>query len=389
MKKTFVAIAALGLNAGAAHAQSSVTLYGLIDTGITYVSNSGGSSLWKESVGAVNNNRWGLIGSEDLGGGLKAIFTLENGFNANNGSLGQGGLEFGRQAFVGLTHSTYGTVELGRQYSDVGQILGPLSLTGTASGGTNFAHPFDNDNFNNSFRVNNAIRYQSPNIGGFTFGTMYAFSNSTAFSNNRLYDVAASYAYGGLTVAAGYMQLNNGFDFPLSIPANNADVTANINGAVTAAPFAATSQRVWGAGLNYTFGAAMAGFVFSQTQLINVMDNTVGLKMTGVNPTLPIGSDMRFNNFEVNGIYSLTPALKFSASYTYTAGRINGEAPGWHSFDLLADYYLSKRTDVYIQGIFQHVNAAGIPGLGAEVPTFSPSSSPNQAVITAGLRTRF
>src|ERR1700738_4228053 len=103
MKKTLLVGALTGVFATMAHAQSSVTLYGLIDAGISYSSNVGGKSLWQETSGAMNASRWGLRGSEDLGGGLKAIFTLENGFNIDTGKFGQNGAEFGRQAFVGLS----------------------------------------------------------------------------------------------------------------------------------------------------------------------------------------------------------------------------------------------------------------------------------------------
>ena len=83
-----------------AMAQSSVTLYGLIDESLNYVSNEGGHSAFTQTSGNVKGSRWGIKGTEDLGGGYQAIFTLENGFALNNGALGQGGLEFGRQAFV-------------------------------------------------------------------------------------------------------------------------------------------------------------------------------------------------------------------------------------------------------------------------------------------------
>ena len=122
MKKTLMVAALTGVFATAAHAQSSVTLYGLIDAGITYTNNQQGHSNWKATSGSVNGSRWGLRGSEDLGGGLKAIFTLENGFSIMNGTNGQGGREFGRQAFVGLSSDQFGAVTLGRQYDSVGRL---------------------------------------------------------------------------------------------------------------------------------------------------------------------------------------------------------------------------------------------------------------------------
>ena len=79
----------------------TVTLYGLIDTGLQYVSNGpGGHSKTGISTGNLSGSRWGLRGSEDLGGGLSAIFTLENGFDSSNGQAMQGDRLFGRQAYV-------------------------------------------------------------------------------------------------------------------------------------------------------------------------------------------------------------------------------------------------------------------------------------------------
>lgn len=89
MKKTLIAGACVAaLSAPLAHAQSSVTLYGLIDAGIVYTNNANGASLWRLNSGTVNGSRVGFRGTEDLGGGLKALFVLENGFNVNNGGLG-------------------------------------------------------------------------------------------------------------------------------------------------------------------------------------------------------------------------------------------------------------------------------------------------------------
>jgi len=104
VKKVSIAVAvSAALAASAAHAQSSVTLYGLVDAGITYTNNVGGSGRVALVSGNISGSRFGLRGSEDLGGGLKTIFVLENGFNVNNGTLGQGGRMFGRQAYVGLS----------------------------------------------------------------------------------------------------------------------------------------------------------------------------------------------------------------------------------------------------------------------------------------------
>ncbi|HEY1609229.1 MAG TPA: porin, partial [Paraburkholderia sp.] len=102
----------------AAHAQSSVTLYGVISESLEYVSNSKGSHLVGLSNAGMMPPRVGLRGVEDLGGGTKAIFTLEDGFNITNGAMLNGGL-FGRQAYVGLQNDHAGTVTMGRQYEEM------------------------------------------------------------------------------------------------------------------------------------------------------------------------------------------------------------------------------------------------------------------------------
>src|ERR1700751_1206050 len=95
---------------GAAYAQSSVTLYGLIDEGVNFTNNAGSGSAVQVRSGDTSGSRWGVRGDEDLGGGLSAIFRLESGFNASNGQLGEGGRLFGRQAYVGLQSQQYGTL---------------------------------------------------------------------------------------------------------------------------------------------------------------------------------------------------------------------------------------------------------------------------------------
>src|ERR1700761_3316726 len=116
MKKTTIALMTLPLVASSAYAQSLVTLYGFVDEGLVYVNNQSGHANVETITGQTSGSRWGLRGSEDLGGGLKAVFTRENGFDASNGKLLQGNREFGRQAFVGLSSDRWGALTLGRQY---------------------------------------------------------------------------------------------------------------------------------------------------------------------------------------------------------------------------------------------------------------------------------
>ncbi|WP_144138421.1 porin [Paraburkholderia sp. BCC1884] len=381
MKKTLMVAALTGVFATAAHAQSSVTLYGLIDAGITYTNNQHGHSNWQETSGSVNGSRWGLRGSEDLGGGLKAIFTLENGFGINDGTLKQGGREFGRQAFVGLSSTQFGAVTLGRQYDSMVDYVGPLALTGTQYGGTQFAHPFDNDNLNNSFRVNNSVKYQSVNYGGFKFGALYGFSNQAdGFANNRAYSAGASYNWGGLNLAAAYLQLN-------SNGATGAAAAFNSGGAVSSDnTFFAARQQTWGAGANYAFGPATVGLVYSQTNLSGLAG--IGAGASGQTGGIGFGgSSAHFQNFEGNLRYALTPAVSIAGSYTYTKASLAGTSPHWNQFNLQTAYALSKRTDVYLQGEYQQANEGAI--VDADINGLSASGNNKQVAVTAGLRHRF
>jgi GBP family porin len=386
MKKTLMVAALTGVFATAAHAQSSVTLYGLIDAGITYTNNQAtapgqGHSNVQMTSGSVNGSRFGLRGAEDLGGGLKAIFTLENGFGINDGTLKQNSRLFGRQAFVGLASDQFGSVTLGRQYDSMVDYVGPLSLTGTQYGGTQFAHPFDNDNLNNSFRVNNSVKYQSANYGGFKFGALYGFSNQAdGFANNRAYSAGASYSFAGFNFAAAYLQLNS----------NGAAAGAAFNsgGAVSSDnTFFAGRQQTWGAGANYSFGPATAGLVYTQTNLSSL--NGIGQGASGVTGGVGLnGASAHFQNFEANARYALTPALSVAGSYTYTRASLEGQRPHWNQFNLQTAYALSKRTDVYLQGEYQQVSENGL-GVNAAINGLAASGNEKQVAVTAGLRHRF
>ncbi|WP_374622715.1 porin [Pandoraea sp.] len=387
MKKTLLAAAVVGAFSASAQAQSSVTLYGLIDAGVAYTSNStntagaSGSKNFRATSGLVNGSRWGLKGAEDLGGGNKAIFVLENGFSINNGTSGQNGRMFGRQAFVGLQNDKFGSVTIGRQYDSLVDYLAPLTLNGSSFGGTIAAHPYDNDNTNNSFRVNNSVKYSSANYNGLTFGGLYGFSNKAGdFSNNRAFSAGVNYANGPLTVAAAYLERQGN-------PGNN-----NTGGAVDTSSggdsvFNASKQRVWGIGGNYAFGPATVGLVYTHTQL-------QGLTGLNYNSTaVAFGNDgLKFDNFEVNGRYMLTPAVSLSAAYTYTMAKQDStdKKPKFHTVTLQADYRLSKRTDVYLTGSYQHISDNEGTGLQAGVGAAGGmSSTSSQTVVGTGIRHRF
>lgn len=157
MKKSLIALAVLAAS-GAAMAQSSVTLYGVVDAGIAREDN-GSATTTRMDTGNLNGNRWGLKGSEDLGGGLKAIFALESGFTLDDGAQGQGAL-FGRQSWVGV-QSGFGTVKLGRQNNPVYATSGTWDVFGDALAGDSsrlFSY--------NGSRTNNMVSYNYA-AGGF------------------------------------------------------------------------------------------------------------------------------------------------------------------------------------------------------------------------------
>jgi predicted porin len=388
MKKTLLTLTLTGAFAVSAHAQSSVTLYGLIDTGLTYTNNQGGHSAWQMATSSTQNTVFGLKGSEDLGGGLHANFKLEQGFNLNNGTQAFPGDGFGSQAWVGLQSDPYGSLTFGRQFDVVNDLLGPLSAEANTWGGNMAAHPFENDNLAaNSVVINNAVKYTSPTFYGATFEGMYAFSNKAgAFADNRAYGFALSWAQGPVNLAAGYLQFNN---------AGGGVTGTTPNGAISqgdgSANFVAQRQRIWGAGGNYTFGPATVGLVWSHTQI----DNMAGVFSFGTGGYLPLAGTLRLDNYEVNAKYTITPAWSVSGAYTYTDGAYGSGTtvayPAWHSVMLQTDYSLSKRTDVYLEGVYQHVRGApaGTVLSEAMINTLSPSSTGTQVAVTVGMRHAF
>ena len=204
MKKNAIALGVLGLFSGLVFAQSSVALYGVVDVAVERV--KGATSLTRVTSGQQQGSRWGLRGTEDLGGGLKAMFVLEAGINADAGTLGQGGRGFGRQSFVGLG-AGWGTVRLGRQYSPMDDIAG---IIGTKVYDVLSVVPIiGNGDYN---RVDNALTYVSPTVANTVFQLQYSLGEERA-STNASADFAkqvsahALYAKGPLTAGVSVMQV--------------------------------------------------------------------------------------------------------------------------------------------------------------------------------------
>lgn len=390
MKKSLLTLAALSAFAGVVHAQSSVALYGIVDEGFNINTNSGGKHLYNLSAGVLQGSRWGLRGTEDLGGGLKAIFVLENGFDLNTGKFDQGGLEFGRQAFVGLS-SHYGTVTLGRQYDSAVDYVGPLEV-GDQWGGYIAAHPGDLDNLNNDYRVNNAVKFTSKTYNGFTFGGLYSLGGvAGATGRNQIFSVGAGYTNGPLVVGTAYLNVRNpnvSF-FGNSTSGTPSATASNVSSPVFSGYGSANTYQVIAAGGAYTFGAATIGGTYSNIKFMNL----------GASYASPFaGQTATFNNAEINFKYQLTPALLVGAAYDYTRGsKIAGDpAAQYHLASMGVDYFLSKRTDVYVIGAYQHASGDTLSATGttvvpavASLSNLTPSSNQNQLTARIGIRHKF
>ncbi|QYD72279.1 porin [Paraburkholderia edwinii] len=390
MKRTtslsVISLAMLGV-AGAAHAQTSVTLYGTIDTSITYVNHAqGGQSLWalgNSSFGNLSGTRWGVKGNEDLGGGLAAIFQLENGFNPSTGQLGQGGRLFGRQAYVGLTSTQYGAVTLGRQYDPLIDLV--QGITADNYFGSAFATAGDVDNYDNSFRVSNAVKYASPVWSGFQFETMYAFGGTAGSTGaQQSYSVAAAYNTGPLSLAAGYFY------------AANSEATA----VPRANSFTSTSDGTFDGPINLGYSSAHSLAIARVAGQYVIGPFTVGAGYSNAqyrrdNASL-FAENEKYNTGQGFFNWQATPAMLLGVGYSYTKSSGDTSAT-YHQVSLGADYSLSKRTDVYMTAAYQHAsgetadpNGGGAPvAAQASIGSYGYAGTSSQTMVNLGLRHKF
>jgi outer membrane protein OmpU len=338
-----------------AHAQSNVTLYGLIDESLNYVSNQGGHSAFTQTSGNVQGSRWGMKGTEDLGGGYQAIFTLENGFALNNGALGQGGLEFGRQAFVGLA-TPAGTVTLGRQYDF---LIYLYSMTNLFNTGTYGFHLGDYDRLGGE-RLNNVIAYQTPNLGGLKAGILYAPGGQPGhLGAGSAQSYGISYSNGSVNLAAAYTSVNN----TTITPATTIGVP-DLFGTPQTGTIALNRISTAAAAGSYQMGPVLLHGVYSLTDM-----------KSG-------GSTAVLSTWEGGLTYWLTPAVSMVGGYAYS--KLNETRWGQYMFS--ADYFLSKRTDLYALINYEHVHGGDAT---ATLFTTVPSSGGNQTIVSLGIRHRF
>ncbi|SOE93431.1 Outer membrane protein (porin) [Burkholderia sp. D7] len=378
--KKIMAVVACGAMAGVAHAQSSVTLYGVVDEGFQYTNNQGGSSSYAMSQGGLGSSKWGLTGIEDLGSGLHAFFKLENGFNPSNGALGNNGALFGRMAYVGVGSDQYGEVRLGKQYDLLFESLVPLSAAGKFAGGLG-AHAGDVDNVWGDFNLSNAVKYLSPTLAGFRLGAAYAFGNvAGAMGRNQVVNFSLTYGAGPLGLAAAYLKVNNPATAvwnATASPVAGAAYTNPLTTPIYRGYATASSLQIAGGGAKYQLGASNFGLLYTNVQFSNAV----------VTSTTPLGGNAHFDTLEGNYTYNVSPALLLGAAYSYTwaSGARYGQV------NLGSTYSLSKRTLLYLSGVWQHssgTNSVGTQAMAAN-NNITPSDTPNQVVVRIGIRHSF
>lgn len=367
----------------AAHAQqapTSVTLYGIIDQSIAFTDDRDGKHLVRANSGAFSGSRWGLKVHESLGNGFQALGLVEAGFDTNTGRSQQGGAMFGRQAFVGLASVRHGTLTFGRQYDASVDTLSPLTAGGSWASGIN-GRIYGNDNAGLSFRLNNAVKYTSPTVRGIKGVATYSFGNGIEARDNRAFSLGAQFAHGPLMLAGSYVQL----DGPNSSNAGGA--------AVDKGSFSATKQRTWGTGITYQLGHAQIGANYSQVRVLGPTAFPGGMLVP-----LAGAKHLRMDNMEVHLKYPLSVALTTGLVYIHTRAWAQDAAgtvvrPHWHQLGGVADYVLSKRTDVYLAAAYQYA-AGGRTGSAAfDRANLSQggglSSRQGQWTAHVGLRHRF
>ena len=378
MKKvTLVAAGVLSLVAAPVMAQSSVTLYGIVDAAVSYTTNQAAGNVTRLDAGQLATSRWGIRGSEDLGSGMKAFFNLESTLINDTGAAGLGfgggtaaGTStslFDRAAIVGLS-GDFGSVSAGRQnilgVDSIG-LADPIGLAHPGTGNPNVAFSALNQgNIYNSFgtngggaalRQNNSIRYLTPVFGNaFGGALMYGAGERAGNSSAGAYKGISGYYRSGQSGAAlAYATLNN---------------NAGANGSPLLAP--SDKLTLWGGGVKYEINSM---FTVKGTYAQNKQD--VSNRKIAV---VGLGVD-----------YAVTPMLTMTAAYynTKSTGQVvaaNGAGADGKAaqFYLIGKYALSKRTALY--STYTHAKAGSAALADTELaPTLTNpgNSSANRAIF--------
>ncbi|WP_368623841.1 porin [Paraburkholderia sp. BR13444] len=363
MKKHSIAILFGFLPVGYAFAQSNVTLYGLIDGGVSYVTNQGGHSVTKFDDGIYTPNLFGLQGAEDIGGGNRVIFKLENQFQLGTGATVQPGI-FGRNAYVGLDSASFGKLTFGNVFDFMTTSLteagnAPAVFTG---GLYNFAAgPFQKLNIPQNptgwfdwsrmsgIPAANSIKYQSPVFAGLSAGAMYSLGGvAGSFGSNSTVSFGLNYGAGPFGVGAAYTK-------------------AKYPGSSNGSPQIPITN--WGFGAHYVIGP-----VYTVANITSVRNSFNGAAAFAA---------------QVGASWQITPAWSFGGNYMYLKG--NEELNNNHAHQLGAtlNYSLSKRSMVYAEGVYQKASAGSQAAINGIMGSNGSSSTTSQAIARVGLRTAF
>jgi predicted porin len=349
-------LAKLGVAVGATvfsmslYAQSTVQIYGIADVGVEYANNvrvgaagSPTASVVRLQSGNESSSRIGFRGREDLGDGLAAIFTLENGFSLDSGTLGQGGRLFGRQAYVGLAGGL-GEIQLGRQTTaiyDFGVAFDPISAARYSTS------VFDSAYFS---RADNAVKYVGT-FGGLNVEGQYSLGYDSLIANGS--EVPGAFKVGKemgvhTTYTAGRVQVGAAYD--------------RQNGTSVATEADKNQRMVAGASVDFNPVKLLAAY---QRQLV-----TTGLATTA------------------NKLYWVALQYAPTAAVTLTPAVYVNDPEGSNNkstmFTVLGSYALSKRTDLYSQVAFMKNQDTATLGMGG---TVNPGD--HQTALTVGIRHRF
>jgi predicted porin len=377
MKAKILVASIAAMAASGAFAQSSVTVYGVIDAAVTNVSNvgtafgKGNQSSVGFTEGAFQGSRFGFKGSEDLGGGNAAIFDLEGGFYSYNGASDQQGQLFGRQAWVGLSSKSAGDIMFGRQYGILFKILGftgidPLQVGNQGENeweigltGVRFDNSIDYDSQNAFGPINVRLQYS---VGGQPGNQ--SIGNTTGGS--------IVYASGPLTLGAAVQD---------STDQNNKKLNSEfVGGTFVAGPATVILSYLdskFDAG--FAKAASLSGLPLADTSLIS-------------NP----GTGQRQDELWTAGLnWTLTPAVTFILGYmndnvrnvltTGTSGKVS-------SLYGYVDYNLSKRTDVYLGLTSSKLSGVELLDSHSPIEAFGDGtwgSGDTRTTTSLGLRTHF
>ncbi len=325
MKKSLIALAAVAAS-GAAMAQSSVTLYGVVDTSVGYVKG-------QESVSGLLNSgaatsRLGFRGVEDLGNGLKAEFVLEGQVDPDDGTAG--GFNFKRQSTVGLA-GEFGQVRLGRALTASYNAVSRYDMFGTVGLGSTLAWKEDYQN-----RSNNMISYISPKFAGFGVGIDYGFGEQEKNKTNRYMGIGATYDNGPLSLGLGYDKQNNA----LGVLANE-------------------DLKTWQLGGSYDFAVVKLAAFYKETKYTQISTNgSDKLKTWNLGVSAPVGAagvvKASYNNYKWSD--SSEKAQQFSLGYVHSLSKRTA---------LYGTYsYLKNKNgaDFELNGAFDGVNGANDSG---------------------------